>query len=84
MGSILGWIFEKTNGYKSILGYITSAVARVVEAKFPGAPAAEIATVIQYIGETLLVAGLTHKAVKQKKVDAAPAPKVLKIVKKKS
>ena len=78
MNTIIGWILKKTDGYKSIIGYIASAAARVVEAKFPGAPAAEVATIIQYIGETLLVAGLTHKAVKQSKAPSAPITLVKK------
>lgn len=67
MGNIIGWLLEKTNGYKSIIGYGVSAVSRFVEQKYPGAPAAEIATVLQWVGESLLIWGLSHKAVKVSK-----------------
>lgn len=67
MGTIVQWVLSKTNGYKSIIGYLVSSIAKFVEAKWPGAPVSEGAVVLQYLGEALLIWGLSHKAVKVSK-----------------
>lgn len=75
MNTIIGWILSKTNGYKSIIGYGVASVSKLVESKYPGAPAAELATVLQYVGEAILIWGLSHKAVKVTKENAAKKKK---------
>lgn len=70
MNSILTWVMTKTNGYKSIIGYLVATVSRFIEAKYPGAPVAEIASVLQYVGEALLIWGLGHKAMKVNTITA--------------
>lgn len=72
MTNILSWLMAKTNGYKSIIGYLVATVSKLIESKYPDAPAAEIASVLQYVGEAILIWGLGHKAVK---VNKEPAKK---------
>ena len=66
MNKIIGWIFGRLNGWKSIVGYaITKGVSALV-ALYPDLPAQELTTVLEYIGEILLAIGIAHKVVKPK------------------
>ena len=59
------WLFEKTNGWKSVIGYVVTKLTALIVARYPDTPVEPLVVILNYLGEALLAFGLAHKATKE-------------------
>lgn len=60
--SLLLKLYLKTNGWKSVMGYVLARISEMVQGYDPSFPAPALVEVLRYMGEGLLAYGLLDKA----------------------
>jgi len=73
-------LYLKTNGWKTIIGFLVAKATAAILVYFPDAPARELTVVLEYFGNALLVIGIAHIGLKN--LFTPDAPRIVSAAKK--